>query len=80
MPNEDSLTPQIKNENKQSKISDNVDAKREIEQKKKYRQYGLGMIISGVGLLVLGFFSFLGVLLLGGGIITFVTNLDWNKK
>jgi hypothetical protein len=50
----------------------------DIEQKEKYRKYALIMIV--VGFLMYFIISWIGFLLIGGGIITFLTNIEWKSK
>lgn len=51
----------------------------EIEQKEKYRKYGMIMIVVGF-LMYFFIFSWIGFLLIGGGIITLLTNIEWKSK
>ena len=50
----------------------------DIGQKEKYRKYGLIMIVVGIPMFFI--IPLIGVLLIGGGIITFLTNIEWKSK
>jgi hypothetical protein len=50
----------------------------EIGQKEKYRKYGLIMIVIGFPMLFIS--KLIGVVLIGGGIITFLTNIERKSK